>query len=270
MQIELFSIRTIKYKNKKKMYTLDNIKNWLFVDIETVSEAPDLPALANINNAKAVLWSHRCEYLRRRYAECEKMTDDELYILKAGLHPEFAKVICVCLGVYQGDGRGQVVGIANDDEKTVLTGALNIIAGFKQTVYNKSRTATAYLAGHNIKRFDVPVICKRSLIYKLELPDLLQVHNKKPWEMTFVDTAEVWSFGTWQESFASLDLLANVLGFESPKTDMHGDEVQKAYWVDKDLAGIKKYCQNDVVAAMNVILDWSQLPLVSYDTIQRA
>ncbi len=252
------------------MYTLDDIKNWLFVDIETVSEAIDFQTLQASNPAKAALWSHRCEYLRRRYAECEKLSDAELYTLKAGLHPEFAKIVCVCLGIYQGDGKAQVVGFANDDEKQLLISTLNMISGFKKTVYNKSRTATAYLAGHNIKRFDVPVLCKRSLINKLDLPEMLQVHNKKPWEMAFVDTAEVWSFGTWQESFTSLDLLANVLGLESSKTDMHGDAVQNAYWVNKDLAGIKKYCQNDVAATMNVILDWSRLPLVSYDTIQRA
>ena len=100
---------------------------------------------------------------------------------------------------------------------------------------------------------------------------MLKVHDKKPWEMTFVDTADLWSFGAWQESFASLDLLACVLGLESPKeSGMSGDKVGEAYWKRGDIAGIKHYCQNDVLAVMNVILDWSSLPQVSFENAVRA
>jgi hypothetical protein len=259
----------------KDMYTLDDIKSWLFIDIETVSEAVTLDALRSVNGAKASLWSKRCEYLRRRYVECEKLDDAELYQLKAGLHAEFAKIVCVCVGIYQGDGKAQVVGFADDDEKKVMSQSLSTISRFKDNLLNARRTASPRLAGHNIKRFDVPVMCKRALANKMELPELLQVHNKKPWEMPFLDTAEIWSFGTWQESFTSLDLLANVLGLESSKTDMHGDQVQGIYWnahPDRAaaLAEIKKYCQNDVAVTMNVVLEWSGLPVVALDSIQRA
>lgn len=269
-RLKLLNRRGVKYIKSKKMYTISDVKNWLFIDIETVSEAPDLPALAAANPAKAALWSRRCEYLRRRFVECEKMTDEELYKLKAGLHPEFAKIVCICVGVYQGDGKAQVVGYADDDEKSVLRMALNTINSFKVSLYNQNKTATAYLAGHNIKRFDVPVICKRALIHKMSLPEMLQVHNKKPWEMTFIDTAEVWSFGTWQESFTSLELLANVLGLETSKGELSGEGVQQAYWVDRDLAKIKEYCQNDVAVTMNIVLDWSSLPIVPLASVQRS
>ena len=251
------------------MYTLDSIKNWLFIDIETVSEAKDLLELYDKNPTKAKLWRKRCEYLRRRYIECEKMTDEELYVSKAALHPEFAKVVCVCLGIYLGDGKAQVVGYADDDEKVVLEKTFTLIEKFKKSIMAKSSASTPQISGHNIKRFDIPVLCKRGLINKLELPDLLKVHNKKPWEMPFIDTAEVWSFGTWQESFTSLDLIANVLGLESSKGDMQGDQVQNEYWNNLNLAGIKKYCQDDVAVTMNVVLEWSNLPVVSLDTIVR-
>ena len=252
------------------MYTLSEIQNWLFVDVETVSEARTLADLTAANPGKGRLWQHRCEYLRRRYAECANMTDTELYVEKAGLHPEFAKIMCVCLGIYKGDGAAQVIGYAGDDEKELLGRALSTIGKFKSNVYDRSKTASAMLCGHNIKRFDVPFLCKRALSHKLELPELLQVQGKKPWEMSFVDTAEVWSFGAWQESFASLELMANVLGLQSPKEDFHGDMVQRKYWEEGATEQIKHYCQNDVIATMNIVLDWSGLPVVPFETAIRA
>lgn len=246
------------------MYTLDDIKNWIFIDIETVSEAPDLPTLEKTNPAKAAMWRHRCEYLRRRYTECVSLNDDQLYLLKAGLHAEFAKVVCICLGIYQGDGKAQVIGFAGDDEAKVIRDAFSIVTKFKATVYNRSRTASAMVAGHNIKRFDVPFLNKRACINGIDLPDLLLVHNKKPWEMPFVDTAEIWSFGAWQESFTPLELLTNVLGLESSKNELHGSDVQSQYYNEHDIFGIKKYCQNDVLATMNVILNLSRLPIVLF------
>jgi hypothetical protein len=51
--------------------------------------------------------------------------------------------------------------------------------------------------------------------------------------------------------------------------------VQGIYWnahPDRAaaLAEIKKYCQNDVAVTMNVVLEWSGLPVVALDSIQRA
>jgi 3'-5' exonuclease len=278
---ETFAAFRSKILKRINMYVLDDIMNWLFIDIETVSEERSLETLKEKNPAKAELWKKRCEYLRRRYVECEEMDDAQLYNEKAALHAEFCKIVCICLGVYNGNGAAQVVGVAKaNDERLTIEAAFAIINKMKNAVYNKSRTATMWLAGHNIKRFDVPVLCKRALMHKLTLPDILMVHNKKPWEMGFIDTAEVWSFGTWQESFTSLELLTNVLGIPSPKADMHGSDVQEVYWnsgrwsvsppPEDSLKMITHYCQDDVIATMNVVLDWSSLPLVDFEKAVRA
>ena len=251
------------------MFTLDDIKNWLFIDIETASEFSSLDNLRAGNPMKAKLWSQRCDYLRKRYSECYNLTEEELYAQRAPLHPEFARIVCVCVGIYQGDGKAQVVGFSGVDEKSILTQSLELIRKFCISVTNKSHTAQPSICGHNIKRFDVPLLCKRALINKLELPELLQVHNKKPWEMPFVDTAEIWSFGTWQESFASLELLTNVLDLQSPKEDLDGSMVQNKFWIEHGVDEIKKYCQNDVLAVMNVILDLSSLEVVPFDNVTR-
>lgn len=95
-----------------------------------------------------------------------------------------------------------------------------------------------------------------------QLPKGLQIQNLKPWEMPFVDTSELWSFGAWQESFASLELLATSLGLETPKDDIRGDEVGRVFWQDRDIARIAKYCEKDVMATAQIILKLSGLPVV--------
>ena len=70
----------------------------------------------------------------------------------------------------------------------------------------------------------------------------------------FIDTSELWSFGAWQEGFASLELLATSLGIDTPKDDIRGDEVGKVFWQDGDIDRITKYCEKDVLACVQVIL----------------
>jgi hypothetical protein len=131
-------------------------------------------------------------------------------------------------------------------------------------VFNKF--ASLKFVGHNIKRFDIPYACKRILINGNPLPKGLQVTNMKPWEMPFIDTSEVWSFGAWQEGFASLDLLSSCLGLESPKEDLHGSEVGEAFR-NGELARIAKYCESDVMATVNILLKLSSLDIVEdYET----
>jgi hypothetical protein len=94
------------------------------------------------------------------------------------------------------------------------------------------------------------------------LPKGLQVQNLKPWEMPFIDTSELWSFGAWQEGFSSLELLATSLGLDTPKDDIRGDQVGEVFWQDKDISRITKYCEKDVLATAQIILKLSDLPVV--------
>jgi hypothetical protein len=203
------------------------------------------------------------------------MTDEQLYAEKAGLHPEFSRIVCAAFGIIKGDGLGQVVAQAGNDEKLILNKSMDMIGRFAATVYKKNKTAGARLCGHNIKRFDVPMLLKRSVIHGLEIPNILAIQEKKPWEMPFVDTAELWSFGAWQESFTSLDLISNVMGLESPKTDMHGDMVNGLFWNSgspayaDSIADIKRYCQNDVLTTMSMLLKWSHLTPIPLSTAER-
>jgi uncharacterized protein YprB with RNaseH-like and TPR domain len=66
------------------------------------------------------------------------------------------------------------------------------------------------LCGHNIKEFDVPYICRRAMVHGLTLPTIIDSAGKKPWEVSHIDTMELWKFGD-RKSFCSLDLLCRVM-----------------------------------------------------------
>ena len=242
-----------------KMYTQDQLSKIVFFDLETASEYRSLDDLHAVNPKMADLWSKRCEYLRGRYPEYLEKTDEQLYEDRAALHPEFNRIVCASFGrlAYDGSIPSMVIkSYTSDDEVDILNGINNVF-----TKFNKMK-----FCGHNIKRFDVPVMCKRTLINGLQLPQYLMVHDMKPWEMPFIDTSDVWSFGAWQEGYASLELLTTSLGIDSPKDDIRGEEVSGVYWNESDLDRIARYCEKDVYALAQVLLKWSgQNQLTGYE-----
>jgi DNA polymerase elongation subunit (family B) len=238
------------------MYTQDELKGMVIFDLETSSEYRDLDELSMNKPSMAELWSKRCEYLRSRWPEDnENKTDEELYELKAALVPEFNRIVCASFGRY--DFREPIPKMViksyyGDDENEILNGIEAVVSKF--TKYK--------MTGHNIKRFDIPVMCKRFLINGYTLPPYLQVHNKKPWEMPFIDTSENWSFGAWQEGFASLELLMSSLGLETPKDDIRGEDVPRVFWNDGDHKRIATYCEKDVYAVGQALLKMSGLTIM--------
>ena len=236
------------------MYTPNDNSKMVFFDFETAPYYDSLDELADRNPKMASLWSTRCEYLRSRFEENKDKSDEELYLEKAALTAEFGRIVCATFGrvTFAVDEPQAIIkSYISSDESEVLAGV--------DKVFNKF--ASLKFTGHNIKRFDIPYACKRILINGEALPKGLQVTNMKPWEMPFIDTSEVWSFGAWQEGFASLDLLATCLGLESPKEEMHGSEVGEYFRAGK-LDEISKYCEQDVLATINVILKLSGQSIV--------
>lgn len=236
-----------------------NLKKIVFFDIETASSHSSLDELSDVNPKLADLWRKRSEYLRTRFEENKDLTDDELYLKKAGLSAEFSRIICATFGridikedAVLGDQTTLTIkSYSGSDELAILNGIHQVFSKFEGFKF----------CGHNIKRFDIPVICKRMLINGLVLPTTLQTFDKKPWELPYLDTSEMWSFGAWQESFTSLDLLCTSLGVESSKDSLEGDMVNSYYW-DGKISEIVEYCEKDVVATTSCFLKLNSLPEV--------
>jgi hypothetical protein len=227
------------------------LRNCLFFDVETASGAKDLKSLQEENPRLAKLWERRVKYYKS-YPDFVNSTSAEIYEDKAGLEPEFSRIVCVSFGTINDDGSFRFISFYGQDEVDILQKTKKVFLNCAQK--------NMKIAGHNIKGFDVPCIGKRMLINGIFPPPNLLVWDKKPWDIPYFDTSEIFAFGSWsQQKYLSLDLLSCSLGVDSPKEDIDGSQVSKTYWVEGDYERIKTYCEKDVETVMNVLLKSSKL-----------
>jgi DNA polymerase elongation subunit (family B) len=132
----------------------------------------------------------------------------------------------------------------HDDEETLLI-------QFKRLLEDYCASPQHALCGHNIKEFDIPYICRRMLINGIKLPDILNIAGKKPWEVNFLDTLELWKFGDFK-AYTSLALLCHIFNIPTPKDDISGADVARVYYEQGDLERIKVYCEKDVIALVQL------------------
>lgn len=237
------------------MYSKKQLTNFISFDIETVSEYKDLSTLKKENSRLGDLWEKRCEYLRGKHEDNKLLSNEQIYKQKSGLQAEYGKIVCISIAYlrYGEDGVPVIKAksFADKNEKEVLNKFFAFLKGAKEKLPN------TIFAGHNIKRFDIPFLSKRAILNGLSIPEQFNTMNKKPWEMNYADTADIWSFGTWQESFTSLDTLTAILNIPSPKSDIDGSQVSEVFWKDGDLDRISSYCEKDVISVINVLMAMS-------------
>jgi len=229
---------------------LENIndENILFIDIETVSM---LPSFSLLPEKLKYLWNKKAEKLK-----VADETADELFS-KAGIYAEFGKIICISCGFLKTSDKAtyfRIKSFYGDSEKEILNGFNNLL----DSSFNKSDNL---LCAHNGKEFDYPYISRRTLINGLKLPKILNIAGKKPWEISHLDTMELWKFGDYK-SYTSLDLLSTIFNIPTPKDDIDGSMVGEVYWKDKDIERIVTYCQKDVLTVAQLYLRYKGKPLI--------
>lgn len=221
---------------------LSELRDILFVDIETVAHTHDYGALTERLKTQ---WSRKAGFFRRE----EDQTDEDLYNERAGIYAEFGKIICIGVARYIENENGELVlrtkAFASDDEKSILQQFASMV--------NKFDPRALRLCAHNGKEFDFPYLCRRMLVNCIPLPSALNVSGKKPWEILHMDTMEMWKFGDYKH-YTSLDLLATIFDIPSSKSDMEGSKVNHVYHVEKNLEKIKDYCVRDVVVLAQLLL----------------
>lgn len=233
-----------------------SIYDLLMIDIETVPQYPDY---AQLPESWKSLWFDKISK-----TVPENVPPEQSYLQKAGILAEFGKVICISTGYFTTNENKDITlrlkSIYAHDEKEVLQSFTALTE--KLHKHNKNFE----FAGHNIREFDIPYICRRMLINQMPLPAYLQLHGAKPWDVKMIDTLQWWKFGDYK-NYVSLNLLANVLGIPTSKTDIDGSMVQHVYYKDNDLQRIAAYCQRDVVVVANILLRFKNLPLLKEENI---
>jgi hypothetical protein len=206
------------------------INHIVFLDIETVPLVYDYNQLKEpFKKLWDLKWQHHKEF-----------TPEQQYS-KAGIYAEFAKVVCICVGYFNGV-EFRIKSFYGDDEKLLLQ-------DFKKML--EIHFSQHALCAHNGKEFDFPFMCRRMLVNGITLPDILQIAGKKPWEITHLDTMELWKFGDYK-SYTSLQLLAAIFDIPTPKDDIDGSMVAKVYYEERNLERIKTYCAKDVVTVARI------------------
>lgn len=173
----------------------------------------------------------------RKQAHKHEIDGEGYYEKKAALYPEFGKIICISYFL-----AGNVDTFIGEVESELLTSFFQKVIGSK----------TKVLAGHNIKEFDIPYVCKRALVHKIMIPAPLDMTGKKPWEVPHVDTMELLRYGSGYQNKVSMDNTCFMLGIDSPKKDVDGAMVGDLY-KQRDYSAIKEYCEKDVIAVTQIL-----------------
>lgn len=244
------------------MFTLQNLHDTLFFDIETV------PAFRSYYSLP--------EELRKMFDKkfMPKMDDsneaaktinnpalmEELYQSNAALYPEFGKIICIAACNVPHNATGQFSYIS----KHYIGEESEIITNFFKAVdkFFTNKNDNAFLCGHNIKDFDIPFLLFRALAnkihYDVKLPSIFNFFGKKPWEIKgIIDTMDMFKFSGSKGK--SLNAITNMLGIPSPKTEMDGSKVSEYYYDKKDIESIARYCINDVEATAKVAIEFTKI-----------
>lgn len=228
----------------------------LFLDIETV---PQYDGHENLPEDWKALWELKSSYLIKNR---DNETSQTIYP-RAGIYAEFGKIICISCGVLLGSGNEKKLVLKSfygDNEALVLQGFCDML--------NKWCTdGNKWLCAHNGKEFDFPYLCRRMIINCIPIPEILKMNGKRPWEVSHLDTMDLWKFGDFK-SYTSLSLLAQCLGIPTSKDDIDGSRVHEVYWKEKNLPRIVTYCQKDVLVVAQIYLRMNGEPLVKPENIE--
>ncbi len=216
----------------------------IVIDIETASSFPDFDAM---DFQWQELWVEKNKRQLNEYIDAA-----ECYHQRAGVMAEFGRIICICFGSFSGNGDVPMTTnlFYGDDEKLLLN-------DFIKSIHQLKKKKIVF-AGHNIREFDLPFICRRLLINNISIPEFLDLQNTKPWDNAIIDTFQYWRFGDYK-NYTSLKLLAKVLSIPSSKDDIDGSMVGPLYWEtdsiqrEINLLRIAGYCQKDVEVTTKIL-----------------
>lgn len=256
MIVKLISPNKIVEKGTKSILRDDKypliLTQLLFLDIETI------PNFSKIDDYKEMIIKKASNFYSIPEQAVEQQHIEDFVRDRGALYPELAQIICISTAFLSKDGEVRMKSYISEDEKELLTN-FNILVNMFSRSVNKN---TTYLCGHNIKFFDVPMIFKRMIYHNIHPAQELNTFGKKPWDMKYVDTMDVWkAFG--ENLSSSLNSFALFLGIPTKKDSALN---LPKYFKDKDFDKIVSYCEHDVDIVFKIISHLSE-NLMQYDFV---
>lgn len=250
----------------------------VFIDIETVSQTHELTELSlelqHCWQIKSTTWmdfrdNERNQVIFNLQQKLKVMSDggldltrdelkqalqdvktdnvEELYKKRAGLFPEYGKIICISIGFIGKNGTWGKCSFVGDEFELLVT--------FVRMMDNiEKNKPNMYIVGHNISLFDLPYLFKRLSINGIACPSCLHKAFQKPWEKKVIDTRDEWRAGD-KNGDNTLNTVCTVLGIPTSKDDITGAEMTPYYYSkDFDINRVVTYCEKDVEATKEVFL----------------
>ena len=234
------------------MLKLIDTQKILFLDIETV---PEKATFDELSETEKELFATKTEYQR---------TEDQSpasFYERAGIWAEFGKIVCISVGFFNLMSNQREFRI-----KSFYGQEEELLMAFKTLLENHFSQAAHLLCAHNGKEFDFPYIARRMIIKGINLPAKLNLFNKKPWEVPYLDTLHLCRFGDYKH-YTYLSLMAHVLGIPTPKDDIDGSQVARVYYEEKNIDRIISYCEKDVITIAQIVLRLRNETLLETDEI---
>jgi 3'-5' exonuclease len=245
-----------------------------FVDIETV---PGYPSFDDVPKGIADLYVSKFKWQIEEMvdtidADSPKTFSEQAkkhYESHAALYAEFCQIVSISVSkIVKIEGQMQlwVKTVTGRNEKELLL-------YFCAKLINNAQL----LCAHNGKEFDFNILFRKLIINRIKVPDILNPTGKKPYEMRLEDTMEMWGGVQWKYK-VSLDCLAQIFGFESPKLEMSGADVaplfysylqkQELPWDYEDqLKKIAKYNSYDTAVLARIYCVLKQLDITITEVI---
>jgi len=220
-----------------------NKNNLFYFDIETVGQHKDLKSLKENDEKGYNLFIKK----HNKNKSFDDLTPEESYLRYAPISSVYGKVVCVSFGYFheKSDEGYTINSISNDNEELLIKDV--------QQLFLKVTKKQLILSGFNINGFDIPFIVHKMNRYGINVPNILRIYGKKPWEIRSFDLFNEYksSYSTYK-FMPSFDEVCYELGVPSPKNTIDGSKVHPTYWDDDDLPTIVEYCEGDVYSNMLV------------------
>lgn len=216
-------------------------KNLFYFDIETIGQYKDFNSLKENDERGYLLFKKK--YDKNPWMQERNQTIDEAYLNHSPIFSPFGRIVCISFGYYQDKTpQGYTISSIYGDEKDMMNQF--------QLLIDKVSKRHMLLSGYFIKSFDIPWLIHKMNKYNLELPKLLDIYGKKPWEIPAFDLADEWKMQF--KNSVSLNEIAYELGIPIVEDEIDGSYVHKVYWEDNDIMKIKTHCEADVLNSMKV------------------
>jgi predicted PolB exonuclease-like 3'-5' exonuclease len=250
------------------MYIKSNLLDYIYFDIETkpkYKNFDEMPAgLQKIWLDKHHIKAFERELESQKKKELTKKatgktvtnqgvdiippTVNDIYIKEAGLHAEFAEILCISFGVFDKNFKKTINTIQNESEKVMIEQFIEVLHHFYYL----------NLFGFNIDEFDIPFFLKRMWLNGIvsNYPPQLQLQDAKPWTVKHIDHMKSYKGLSWMP--ITLDLMCEVLGIPTSKDEFSNSEFTTLFNQGKiTIADAIRYCEKDVVATMDVALKFA-------------